>query len=490
MDKKRILCFVLIGAILFLAGTGYAQTKKLKSIGRYTFVRIRGNVPTQEIMKTLLEKYAGEIKQGFEAAGSGELYLLFLEQLRTASFEEKTLPVGDKLMWMLFRSGGKVKVVLDVEWAGQKPLDVFSFHIMKDNVRYEFVMPKPCGNISLRGMERVEVEVPVPDAVCQLAVSPAKVNIKGAVTVDMSGSQNAKSMEVDVFGPDGAKIASQTLTPGAPKWQLALDKPGNYAFKGRAVNAKGKVSTNACEAKAYVRFAPVAKLDITGLPRKIYVGMPVTFNADSSTVEDGKLAKADFEIWDEAGKSVNRYTDDQPPYSWTTVFKEPGKYDVTLAVTDDSKAVSEPVRISLEVFQKRTFFLAEAGPLFAKGSHGPYFGGRVGVLYKLVPDVLDVVASGGGSLSLKSDPWKSFAFVNLLLNVHAQKTFFGAGFGLSSKAREDQKASTELIGNVGVDIFNNITTIGSIFFEGRGALGASRSLSKNHKLMLGFRMLF
>jgi len=390
---------------------------------------------------------------------------------------------------MLFRSGGKVKVVQEVEWAGEKSLDVFSFHALKDNVRYEFVMPKPCGNISLRGMEQME-SPPVPDAVCRLAVSPAKVNLKDVVTMDMSASENAKSMEVDVFGPDGAKITTHSLTPESPRWQLPLDKPGDYAFKGRVVNAKGKASTNSCEARVQVRFPPVAKLDITGLPRKIYVGMPVTFNADGSTVQDGKLAKADFEIWDEAGKRVDRFTDEQAPYSWTTVFKEPGKYDVTLAVTDDSKAVSEPARISLEVIQKRTLFLAEAGPLFAKGSHGPYFGGQLGVLYRLLPDILDITAAGGGAAALKGDPWKSFFFADVMLNVHAQKAFFGAGLGFSSKARKDQKANTELVGDIGLDLFNNFSTVGSIFFEGRGALGAGRSFSKNHKLMLGFRMLF
>ena len=488
MTKKKALCLLIVGAMFFLTTIGTAQTRKLNSIGRYTFVRIRGDVPTQEVMKILLDKYAGDIKQGFEMAGAGDLYLPFLEKLKTASFEEKSLGLGDKLMWMLFRSGGKVKVVHDLEWAGQKPLEVFSFQVMKGDMRYEFIMPKPCGNISLRGMERVEV--PVPDAVCDLAVSPAKVNVKEKVTVDMSGSRNAKSMEVDVFGPDGAKITTQSLTPESPKWQLPLDRPGEYSFKGRAVNAKGKTSTNPCEAKASVRFPPVAKLDIAGLPRKIYVGMPVTFDAGGSTVQEGKLDKADFEIWDEAAKRVDRFTDDDPPYSWTTVFKEPGKYDVTLVVTDDSKAVSEPARISLEVFEKRTFFLAEGGPLFAKGSHGPYFGTQAGVLYRIKPRVLDFMAAAGGSLALKGDPWKSFFFADLMLNVHAQKAFFGAGLGFSSKAREGQKANTELVGDVGVDVFDHFSTIGSIFLEGRSALGKGRSLSKNHKLMLGFRMLF
>ncbi len=49
--------------------------------------------------------------------------------MKSASFEERSLPVGDKLYWMLFRSHGKVKVAQDIEWAGKAPLDVFAFTV-------------------------------------------------------------------------------------------------------------------------------------------------------------------------------------------------------------------------------------------------------------------------------------------------------------------------------------------------------------------------
>ncbi len=100
-------------------------------------------------MKTIAEKYAGDIKFGFDKVGMGEVYLPFIEQLRAASFTEKAIAVGDRFPWMLFRVRGQVKVWEDVEWAGKAPLDVFSFHVLKDNKDYEFVIPKPCGNIAL-----------------------------------------------------------------------------------------------------------------------------------------------------------------------------------------------------------------------------------------------------------------------------------------------------------------------------------------------------
>jgi hypothetical protein len=155
-------------------------------------------------MKKLLDLYAADIKYGFDLAGASDLYLPFLDQLKTATFEEKSLPIGDKLMWMLFRSHGKVKIVQDIEWAGKEPLEVFAFNVVKDYKNYEFVMPRPCGNISLRSITILEK----PAAVCAISVTPAKVNLKDPVTVDLSGCQNAQSMAVDVLGPDGAKITT------------------------------------------------------------------------------------------------------------------------------------------------------------------------------------------------------------------------------------------------------------------------------------------
>ncbi len=122
-------------------------------------------MPTTEVMKILIDNYAGDIKYGFDLAGCGDLYFPFIEQIKTASFEEKELAIGDKLMWMLFRSHGKVKIVEDIEWAGKKPLQVFSFVVKKGFKHYEFIIPKPCGNISLRKVEEI-----IPDAICDIQV--------------------------------------------------------------------------------------------------------------------------------------------------------------------------------------------------------------------------------------------------------------------------------------------------------------------------------
>lgn len=484
MKNKKVVLFV-IGLLILFSLSSYAETKKLRRIGRYTLVQIKGEIPTAEVMKIVLDKYTGDIKYGFDMAGYGDLFLVFIEQLKSASFEEKELAVGDKLIWMLYRSRGKIKIVEDVEWAGKEPLPVFSFIVKKDYKHYEFIMPKPCGNISLRKVEEV-----IPDAICDIRVDPAKANINDPISVDMSGSQHAKSMEVDVFGPEGTKITSKTLTPDSPKWQIKFDTPGEYVFKGRAINPTEKPSENPCEAKTYINFPPTCKLWTSCLPCEDYVGKPVTFDASDSIDPDGEVVKADFEITDEQGKVVDRYSDAEKPFTWEKIFEAPGVYTITAIVTDDFGAVSQPARIDIEVTQKRFFFLVEAGPFLARGSHGTYVASRLGFLYKIVPDTVDFIISAGGALNLNGEPWKSIFMANLLFNVKSGPAFFGAGAGFTTKVKENRNSDADLIANVGFNIFNTQTSIGSIFFEVRAPVGKERKFSKHHKLMLGFRIIF
>lgn len=487
MERKR---FVLVVFSLFILSTAFAfaETKKLKTIGRYTFVRIRGIVPTQEVMKILVDRYAGDIKYGFDMAGCGDLYFPFMDQIKTATFEDRTLPVGATFQWMLFRSRGKVKIVENVEWAGKAALEVFVFKVKKDFKHYEFIMPKPCGNIALHKIEEI-----IPDAVCDLVVTPNKANINDPITVDMSKSQYAKSMEVIVLDKQGTEVASQTLTPESPKWQTKFDKPGEYRFQGKAFNAEGKASTNPCEAKTYINYPPTCKLSISCLPCEDYVGRPITFDASGSTDSDGEIVKAVFEITDHAGNVIDKFEDTEKPFAWEKIFNKPGVYTITAVVYDNDGAVSpatDPCKITFEVTQKRLYYLIEGGPLLAHGTYTSYIFARAGLLYRVVPDRFDFIFSLGGAIPTRGEPWKFFFLANALGNVHMGPVFFGAGFGYSTKEQDTRKSGIDIVGNVGVDIFNTYRTMGSIFYEVRSPLGGDRTFKEHHKFALGFRFLF
>ncbi len=485
MRNKKIAVLAIF-LLVALTLTTYAETKKLKSIGQYTLVRIRGQVPTQEVMKMLVDRYAGDIKYGFDLAGAGDLYLPFMDQLKTASFEEKSLPVGDKLIWMLFRSHGKVKVVQDLEWAGKAPLDVFVFNVQKDYKNYEFVMPRPCGNISLRSVTAVELPAPV----CAVSASPAKVNLKDPVTIDVGGSQMAKSIDVEIIGPDGAKVWTKTMTPDSPKATATFDKPGTYTVKGKAVNEQGKASTNPCEAKVVVNAPPTCALTTPCLECKNYVGKPLAIDASGSSDPDGTVVKADFTIADEEGNTIDQFMDSEAPFIWEKIFDQPGKYAITVLVTDDFGAVSEPCRVVIEITQKRSYLQVNGGPVFARGSHGPYVSGLFGWQYWITPGKVDFAIAGGGAVALKSDPWKSIFLAEALINYHAGAFIIGGGGGMTTAVKEGRKSDFDLIGNIGFALFQNPTSYGALVFEARWPLGSGRTFSKNHKYGLAFKYYF
>lgn len=486
MRNRKVIILTALVLALCCVGSAFAATK-LKTIGRYTFVRVRGSVPTQEVMKTLFDRYSGDIKVGFDLAGNSDLYLPFMDQLKAAKFEERQWAVGDKVFWMLFRNQGRIKVARDVEWAGAKPLDVFAFKVVKDFKEYEFLMPRPCGNIALY---KVNDLIPVP--VCNIVVSPAKCNVNDPITIDMSGTQYAKSMEVEIFDATGAKVAGKTLTPDSPKWQTTLTKPGEYTFKPRVFDLKGLLSSAVCSAKTYVNFPPVCKLWSSCLPCEDYVGRPVVFDANGSTDPDGDITQATFEITDETGRVLDTFVDTEKPFTFEKIFQKAGKYAASVVVADALGAVStEPCRLDFEITQRRFFLLFEAGPLLAKGTYTMFAFARGGFLYNIVPGTLDFILAAGVAPRLKGDPWKTFFLANALLNVHAGPAFVAGGLGYSGKEQILRKSGLDAVGQVGVDLFRTGHQAGSLFFEFRSPLGGGdRTFDDHHKFALGFRYIF
>jgi len=493
MRNRKLILFV---AALLVVSTAvsFAETKKLTRIGVNTFAQIRGNIPTAQVMKTIAEKYAGDIKYGFDQVGMSNLYLPFLDQLNAGAFTEKNIPVGDKFYWMLFRVKGKVKVWEDVQWAGKQPLPVFAMTVHKDDKDYEIVIPKPCGNIALYHVSEAKV-LPPPPPLCSLLVTPAKANVNDLITVDMSGTQNATAMDVEVLTAQGTRVATHAFTPASPRWQTKFDKPGEYVFRAKAVNAEGKVSENPCQARTTVNFPPVCKLWTSCPPCEDYVGKPIVFDANGSTDVDGQIVKASFEITDETGKVIDSFMDTEKPFTWEKVFTKPGKYGANVVVFDDMGAPSastDPCRLTFDVTQKRFFFLAEVGGLLARGTYTGFIFGRLGMLWSLSPNVLDLILRAGGALPTQGDPWKAFFMADLLANIHlGPAVYVDAGLGYTGKEQSVRKSGVDLIGAFGVNIFNNYNSAGSIFAEVRlPVITKDRSSSDHHKLLLGFRYIF
>jgi len=494
MKNKKFILYLVVALLILTTATSFAETKKLKRIGLYTFVEVKGQVPTAEVMKMLFDRYAEDIKAGFEQAGYAELYQPFMDQLKTTEFKNEKIAVGDKLMWMLFKSQGKVKVAEDIEWAGKEPLDAFSIQVKKDWKIYDFVIPKPCGNIALRSIIQA-----IPPAVCSLVVVPERANINDPITVDMSGTQNAKSMSVDVYDAQGQKIASKSLTADSAKWQTKFDKPGEYVFKGAAVNMEGIAAANPCAAKTYINIPPICKLWTSCLPCEDYVGRPITFDASGSTDPDGQIAKVVFELYDAAGTLMDTCVTTRKPFMWEKVFSKPGTYTISVTVFDNDgakSAASDPCRLNFEVTQKKFYWLAAAGPMLSGGlkadgiSSTSILGAflRGGMFYWLDPDKWSFTVSAGGALPFKGNPWKFAFLAEALVNGHFKKSYAGVGLGFSTESQSATKSGLDIVAQVGTSVYQTWTKMGSLFFEFRAPVG--RNFNANNRFGIGFRMLF
>jgi len=332
--------------------------------------------------------------------------------------------------------------------------------------------------------ERIEIEPK--GATCDIKVMPAKANPNDPITVDMSGSQNSKSMIVDVFNSDGVKIATQELTPDSPKWETKFDQPGEYIFRGKAFNLKQKPSENPCEAKTYINYPPVAILVCS--PLKDDIGKPITLNASDSTDPDGDVVKVDFALVDSSGNLLDRFTDTEKPFTWQRAFGQAGTFAVTALVTDDFGAVSEPASAQFQINAKKVSkfgFNIDMGGMAARtdDTFAGFVVGRIGLVYKIIPGTLDFTLSGGGGYASSNLPAMiSFGMVDTMFDLHMGGAFLGIGWGVTTKYKEEKAATYgEAVAHLGFDVSKKF----SIYVEGRGPV--SNVTHKHYRLTLGIR---
>ncbi|MBW2643572.1 MAG: hypothetical protein JRC89_09430 [Deltaproteobacteria bacterium] len=135
--------------------------------------------------------------------------------------------------------------------------------------------------------------------------------------------------------------------------------------------------------------------------------------------------------------------------------------------------------------------MVEIGPLLAKGTYTMFLYARAGLFYWIAPQNFSFILRAGPAFPLaRTDIWKTFLMLDGLVNVHFNPVYIGAGLGYTSKDQDTRDGGFDIIGNLGVNIFDNYKTVGSIFFEGRLPIGSTRPIADMHKLLFGFRLIF
>ncbi|MEN8152839.1 MAG: hypothetical protein ABFR75_02355 [Acidobacteriota bacterium] len=488
--KSFMVIFVLIFFTLSLSA---GNTTKIKRVGDAPLLSIkRGkSIDSVDQLKELVKKYSSRIEEGLQKAEAGFLFQPLMDSIENGKVNEKAIPVGTHLEWMLFYSGRKVKQKADVEWAGKAPLDVFCIPVQKDCKDYHVVIPKACGNITLADVADSKPQ-------CDLKVSPALVNPGETVTVDVSGSKCVTETEVSVYY-EGNKVETHVISASDAAWKTSFKDPGNYEMKVKVKGVNGIYVAAECSAKVYVNNPPSCDLKVS--PEKVMVGKVVSLDASGSSDKDGKVEKAEFTILRKKDNSeVDKNTITAEPFVWKKKFKKAGEYKVFLKVADNHGAYSaNNCEFDLRV-EKRLFFLVEGGLGVAKGTYTTLAFLRGGIQYYLIPSKLSAVAVLGGAFVFNDDPFNHHFLSSFVLNGHFGKFFLGAGFGFSSSVRDlylhegdwlpEWKSDFDLVLQAGVDVLETPTGKGSIFVELRAPMGSEFTFEHYHEILLGFRLAF
>jgi hypothetical protein len=279
--------------------------EKVTRLGQHPFYKSRNIQPAD--LKIIAVDKAGDVKMGFEEAGNGELVFAFLEQIQKADIQMTELNPGDTLTWMFFKEGRKVKVKKDVVYDGKKPVSAFTFVIFREGKTYEFLVPKICGNISLKNTR----EIPAP--VCSLSVTPGEVEVGKPVKIDMCASQNTLKSIVEVKDAAGTVVKTIELTAENCSTEIILDNVGEYSVVAVGEGQYAMKSTNLCEVALKVtEIVPIVPVTAVTSATRSGMGKYGTQKPLSFLIEGGPgLLKGTYTgmVWARAGLQYNLVLD-------------------------------------------------------------------------------------------------------------------------------------------------------------------------------------
>jgi hypothetical protein len=294
---KKVLFLGLIFCFLLTI----PAAEKVTRLGQHPFYKDKDIQPGD--LKIIAVEKAGDVKMGFEEAGNGELVFAFLEQIQKADVQTTELKPGDTLEWMFFKEGRKVKVKKDVIYDGKKPVSSYTFVIFREGKTYEFIVPKICGNISLKNTR----EIPAP--LCTLNVTPNEVEVGKPVKIDMCASENVLKSTVEVKDASGAVVKTIDLTAENCSAEITLDKVGEYSVVAVGEGQYATKSANPCEMTLKVIEAvPVVPVTAVTSATRSSMGKYGTQKALSFLIEGGPgLLKGTYTgmVWARAGLQCN-----------------------------------------------------------------------------------------------------------------------------------------------------------------------------------------
>lgn len=247
---------------------------------------------------------------------------------------------GTRIPFMSSRTNKKPHALMDVLWAGKKPIDAFAFEFSSNCVRYRLVTPKACSNFWVEDLGKDTTDpkcAPAPPPPPVVSVSGASETcvtqpVEYAVTVKNPPSDNNVKLYMN-----GKELVSDKLTNGAFKFTFTgAPTPGTYEVK--AVSG-GVTGTTSVQVKPCL---PTCGITASPLPAK--AGKPFTVDVSGSRVAagvKGGVKTAKVEVVDPKGVVVGTYDVAAPNFvNNAVVIKKGGIHTVRAVVVDEAGQTS------------------------------------------------------------------------------------------------------------------------------------------------------
>ena len=427
-----------------------------------------------------------------------------LEDLDRAAASAEISPVqvapGTRLPFMSSRKNKKPHALMDVLWAGRKPVDAFAFEFSSKCVRYRLVTPKACSNFWVE-----ELGKDTTDPKCNVAPPPSPP----VVTVSVSGVGIGGTSETCVTQPaeftvgvknppsdgnvrlfvNGKELVSDKLANGAFRFVFTgAPTPGTYEVK--AVSG-GVTGTTTLQVKPCL---PTCGIVATPLPAK--AGKPFTVDVSGSRVAagvKGGVKSAKVEVVDPKGAVVGTYDLAAPGFVNNAVVIKKGGIHTLRAVVVDEAGQTSTNACTAQVDVKGGF------PLFVGGYFGkermthdddgvtafsrcaPLAGFQVGVQPK-IGDKAEFEAALGVKFPFDDDAHTAI-FADAAVNRLLSRGFFGGGLSYWDIGKDSGGIGVLLQGGFDLDKDGKWQFVG----QARAPFSQFDNLDNNYQFWGGLR---
>ncbi len=417
----------------------------------------------------------------------------FDRAVAAAEITEIEIEAGTRLPFMASRERRthKPHALMDVLWAGRKPIKAYAFDMVSKCTRYRVVIPAACGNFWFEETGKDDTGAcappPPPPVVNVSSTGEACVTQPVEITVNV---QNPPADGAITVALNGKELTKGTLTDGSFRASFpGATQPGTYEVQA---TSGGVTSTTKFEVKPCL---PVCVITVT--PDPATAGKPINVDLTGSRVAAGvaggiRSARVEVVRKDEV---VDTFDLNAPTLSRDdVVVKKGGDHILRATVTDEAGQVSAnacqvgfgvknafPLFAGLYAGKER--LVHDEGPGAPGGRCAALVGAEIGIQPKLGENA-ELEAAVGFKLNLR-DSENSSVFADLAINGLFGPAFLGAGVSAWDLTRSNGSRSVALLLQTGVDVTPNGKI--QLVAQGRAPFNKMDDLDNNYMFWGGLR---